>query len=471
MKNNQTEELGTLSVGKLILKLSLPAIIAQFVNLLYSIVDRMFIGHIPDIGDLALTGVGVSFPLILLISAFANLVSMGGAPRASMYLGRGDKDSAEKILGNSFSLLIIISIVLTILFRVFGDQLLLAFGASSNTIVYASEYLNIYALGTLFVQLTLGLNAFISAQGFAFISMCTILIGAIINIILDPIFIFYLDMGVKGAALATVISQFVSMLWNLNFLFGKKTSLKLKLKNMKLSKQVIIPIISLGLSPFIMQSTESLVTIAFNSSLYKYGGDLAVGSMTILASIQQMTMVPIRGWMQGAQPIISFNYGAKNADRVKTAYSYSIRFCLGFSILVWAIILLFPKMFITIFNDNPQLIDFTVTSIRILLFSSFIMGNQMVCQQTFIALGNAKTSIFIAVLRKIVLLIPLMYLLPMFVDDNLKVWAVFASQPIADFIIFVLTIILFSKYFKTALAEISDEKEKENMNLELDTQK
>ena len=383
MQQNQTEELGTCSVGKLLFKLAVPAIAAQIINLLYNLVDRMYIGHIAEVGKLALTGVGVCLPLIMLISAFAALVSMGAAPRASIFLGKGEKDNAEKTLGNSFSLLVIISIILTLIFFFFAEDLLLIFGASENTIEYATSYMKIYSIGTIFVQLTLGLNAFISAQGFAKVSMMTVLIGAIFNIVLDPILIFGFNMGVSGAALATIISQALSMLWILKFLTGKKTTL--------------------GLAPFIMQATESLIAVCFNSSLLKYGGDIAVGAMTILTSVMQFSMLPLNGLTQGGQPILSYNYGAKNPERVKKAFKILLISCVTYSMILWALAMITPKSFVLIFNNDPELLDFTSNALRIYMALSGIFGIQIACQQSFIALGNAKTSLFLALLRKIIL--------------------------------------------------------------------
>ncbi|MBM6837245.1 MATE family efflux transporter, partial [Clostridium saudiense] len=441
MQHNQTEELGTCSVGKLLFKLAIPAIAAQIINLLYNLVDRMYIGHIANVGKLALTGVGVCLPLIMIISAFAALVSMGGAPRASIFLGKGEKDNAEKTLGNSFTLLIIISIILTIIFLLFSKDLLLLFGASENTIEYATSYMKIYSLGTIFVQLTLGLNAFISAQGFAKTSMLTVLIGAITNIILDPILIFGLNMGVAGAALATIISQSLSMIWILFFLTGKKTTLKIRKKHLHLSKEIILPSIALGLSPFIMQATESLITVCFNSSLLKYGGDIAVGAMTILTSVMQFSMLPLTGLTQGGQPIISYNFGAKNAERVKKAFKLLLISCLTYSTILWAAAIIYPQLFVLIFNNDPELVDFASRALRIYMAVSCIFGIQIACQQTFIALGNAKTSLFLALLRKVILLIPLIYIMPMFMAD--KTTAVFMSEPVADILAVATTAILF----------------------------
>ena len=453
MQHNQTEELGTCSVGKLLFKLAVPAIAAQIINLLYNLVDRMYIGHIADVGKLALTGVGVCLPLIMIISAFAALVSMGGAPRASIFLGKGEKDNAEKTLGNSFTLLVMISITLTIIFLLFSKDLLLLFGASENTIEYATSYMKIYSLGTIFVQLTLGLNAFISAQGFAKTSMLTVLIGAITNIILDPILIFGLNMGVAGAALATIISQSLSMIWILFFLTGKKTTLKIRKKHLRLSTEIILPSIELGLSPFIMQSTESLIAVCFNSSLLKYGGDIAVGAMTILTSVMQFSMLPLTGLTQGGQPIISYNFGAKNADRVKKTFKLLLISCLTYSTILWAAAMISPQLFVLIFNNDPELVDFASHALRIYMAVSCIFGIQIACQQTFIALGNAKASLFLALLRKVILLIPLIYIIPIFMAD--KTTAVFMSEPVADILAVTTTSILFIVQFKKSMKEIS----------------
>ena len=454
MQQNQTEELGTCSVGKLLFKLAVPAIAAQIINLLYNLVDRMYIGHIAEVGKLAITGVGVCLPLIMLISAFAALVSMGAAPRASIFLGKGEKDNAEKTLGNSFSLLVIISIILTLIFFFFAEDLLLIFGASENTIEYATSYMKIYSIGTIFVQLTLGLNAFISAQGFAKVSMMTVLIGAIFNIVLDPILIFGFNMGVSGAALATIISQALSMLWILKFLTGKKTTLKIKRKNLSLSKNIVLPSIALGLAPFIMQATESLIAVCFNSSLLKYGGDIAVGAMTILTSVMQFSMLPLNGLTQGGQPILSYNYGAKNPERVKKAFKILLISCVTYSMILWALAMITPKSFVLIFNNDPELLDFTSNALRIYMALSGIFGIQIACQQSFIALGNAKTSLFLALLRKIILLIPLIYIMPIFISD--KTTAVFMAEPVADFIAVSTTAILFYIQFKKAMNEISN---------------
>ena len=446
MKTEAGNRLGTEKIGKLMLELALPSVLAQIVNVLYNVVDRIYIGHIPEVGKLALTGVGVCMPLIMLISAFAMLAGMGGAPRASIMLGRNDAEEAERILGNCAALLILVAVTLTVLFQLFAKPFLLTFGASRNTIGFAMDYIRIYACGTIFVQLTLGLNAFITAQGFAKISMKTTLIGAVTNIILDPIFIFVLGMGVKGAALATVLSQALSATWVLTFLLGKQTTLKLRLKNFRLQGRVILPCVLLGLSPFVMQSTESILNICFNSSLLKYGGDTAVGAMTILTSVMQFSMLPLQGLSQGAQPIISFNYGAKNIDRVKKAFHLLLRSAACYSTLLWLLCMLVPQIFISIFTSDADLASYTIWALRIYMAASLLFAVQLACQQTFIALGNAKTSVFLALLRKVLLLIPLIFILPHFVSN--PAFGVFVAEPVADTIAVATTAALFFREYK-----------------------
>ena len=444
--------LGTEPVGKLLLKLSVPTVIAQLINMLYNIVDRIYIGHIPGDGSLALTGVGVCMPIIMIVSAFAALVSSGGAPRASIHMGKQDNDSAENILSNCFSLQIIVSVILTVILLIWGKDLLLAFGASENTISYAVEYMNVYAFGTLFVQLTLGMNAFITAQGFTSISMVSVLIGAVCNITLDPIFIFVLHMGVKGAALATIISQAISTIWVVLFLCGKKTQLHLRKKYMRLVPKVILPCVALGLAAFIMQASESVVSVCFNSSLLRYGGDIAVGSMTILTSVMQFAMLPLQGIAQGAQPISSYNYGAKNADRVKKTFRLLLIVCLSYSAILWAAVQLVPRMFVSIFTADTSLIDFTAPMLKIYLGGLFLFGIQIACQMTFTSLGKAVNSIIVAVVRKFVLLIPLIYIMPHMVSNPTT--GVYMAEPIADIIAVLFTSVLFTIQFKKALAEI-----------------
>lgn len=449
--------LGTEPIGKLLFKLSIPTVIAQLINMLYNIVDRIYIGHISGNGSLALTGVGVCMPIIMIVSAFAALVSSGGAPRASIYMGKQDHTSAEKILGNCFILQVLISLVLTAILLFWSKDLLLAFGASENTITYATDYMHIYAFGTLFVQLTLGMNSFITAQGFTNISMVSVLIGAICNITLDPVFIFALHMGVKGAALATILSQAISTIWVVSFLSGKKTLLHLRKKYMHLESKVILPCIALGLAAFIMQSSESIVTVCFNSSLLRYGGDIAVGAMTILTSVMQFAMLPLQGIAQGAQPISSYNYGAKNADRVKKTFRLLLITCLTYSASLWTAVQLIPRIFINIFTADTSLVEFTAPMLKIYLGGLFLFGIQIACQMTFTSLGKAVNSIVVAVVRKFVLLLPLIYIMPHIVSNPTK--GVYMAEPIADIIAVIFTSILFSIQFKKALEEIRNKNE------------
>ena len=454
--NLKSNELGNKPVGKLLFQLALPAIAAQIINVLYNVVDRMYIGHIPDIGAKALTGVGVTMPVIMAVSAFAYLISMGGSPRASIMMGKQDYDKAEEIVGNCAMTLIIISVTLTIILLLFSKPLLMVFGASENTIIYALRYLRIYSIGTIFVQLALGLNAFITAQGKAKTSMFTVLIGAVTNIILDPIFIFVFNMDVRGAALATIISQAISCIWILSFMTSKRTVLKLKLKNLKISPNIILPCLALGFSPFIMQFTESILFVSFNTSLLKYGGDLAVGAMTILSSIMQFSFLPIMGLTQGAQPIISYNYGANNLNRVKSAFKILLISCLSFSFLMWFISEFFPYIFVRIFTSDEELINYAIWALKIYMAASLIFGAQTACQQTFVALGNAKISAFLAILRKVILLIPLIFILPIFMEN--KVMAVLLAEPIADFLAVCTTVTLFTISFKKLVGTTASDK-------------
>ncbi len=453
--NNDKEFLGTEPIGKLLVKLAVPTVIAQMVNMLYNIVDRIYIGHIPGEGSLALTGLGVCMPLILIISAFAAFVSSGGAPRASINMGKGDNAAAEKILGGCFTMQICISAVLTAVMYIWSKKLLLMFGASENTIGYACDYMKIYAAGTVFVQLTLGLNAFITAQGFAKIGMKTVLIGAVSNIILDPIFIFGFKMGVRGAALATVISQGISCAWVLSFLFGKKTFLRLKKENFFADIKIVLPCVALGAASFVMQGSESIISVCFNSSLLKYGGDIAVGAMTILSSVMQFAMLPLQGIAQGAQPVTSYNFGAKNSARVKQSFKLLVTVCAVYSCVLWGLIMIFPGMFAKMFSQNEELISFTVKALRIYCGAMFLFGIQIACQMTFISIGNAVCSIIVAVMRKFVLLIPLIYILPQLVSD--KTAAVYAAEPAADIFAVTFTIILFTVQFKKSLKKLETE--------------
>lgn len=458
MKAAKEVDLGKESIGKLFVMLAVPAIASQLVNALYNIVDRMYIGHIADVGANALTGVGVCFPIIMIISAFAALVSMGGAPRASILMGQKNKDGAEKILGNCFCALLITSVVLTVLVLCFQTPLLYMFGASENTIGFAQDYMTIYAVGTICVQVTLGMNAFISAQGFSRIAMMTVVIGAITNIVLDPILIFGLDMGVQGAALATVLSQAVSALWCVRFLRGKDTTIQIKASYMKIDPSVLLPAMALGIAPFIMQSTESVLVLCFNSSLLSYGGDMAVGAMTILSSVMQFAMLPLSGFTQGAQPIISYNYGAKNKERLTKAFKLSLASCLTYSSLLWLSVMLFPNIFTSMFTSDPALTELTLWALRVYMAGLLLFGAQIACQQAFIALGNAKTSAFLAMFRKIIVLIPLIYILPNFFEN--KVFAVFLAEPIADILAVFTTVTLFVTSFRKLLKEMDKKSEK-----------
>ena len=449
---NDKNFLGTAPIGKLLLKLSIPTVIAQLINMLYNVVDRIYIGHIPGEGSLALTGVGVCMPIIMIVTAFAALISSGGAPRASICMGKQDNKSAEQILGNCFSLQIVVSIVLTVVLLIWNKDLLMVFGASKNTLGYATDYMRIYALGTLFVQLTLGMNAFITAQGFTTTSMVSVLIGAICNITLDPVFIFVFNMGVKGAALATVLSQAISTIWVVVFLSGKKTQLHLRKKYMGLKPKVFLPCVALGLATFIMQASESVVTICFNSSLLHYGGDIAVGAMTILTSVMQFAMLPLQGIAQGSQPIASYNYGAKNADRVKKTFRMLVITCLTYSTLLWATVQIIPKVFVSIFTSDAKLVTFTAPMLKIYLGGLFLFGIQIACQITFTSLGKAVNSIIVAVVRKFVLLLPLIYIMPHVVSN--PTIGVYMAEPIADIIAVLFTSVLFTFQFKKALAQI-----------------
>lgn len=456
-KSDKEKALGSEKISSLLLRLAVPAIAAQIINVLYNIVDRMYIGHIPGEGANALTGIGVTLPAIVLISAFAALIGYGGSPRASICMGRKEHDKAEEILGNCVAAIAVLSVVLTAVFQIFGGRILLLFGASEQTLPYAAAYMRIYTWGTVFVQFTLGLNSFISAQGFTNISMKTTLIGAALNIILDPVFIFGFDMGVRGAAFATVFSQAVSCVWVLVFLSGKKTLLRIRRKNIGLKREVILPVLALGVSPFIMQSTESVLQICFNTSLLKYGGNLAVGAMTILTSVMQFSMMPLNGVTQGMQPIVSYNYGAGNVERVKQTFKLTLTSCLTYSMLMWAVSMLFPELLAGIFTGEEELISYTARALRVYMAAAGIFGAQIACQQTFLALGNAKVSVFLAILRKIILLIPLVYILPIFFAD--KAFAVFLAEPVADTIAVMTTVSMFYVTFKKTIRKMKEEKQ------------
>lgn len=437
----EQNKLAVMPVKKLLISLALPAIAAQMVNLLYNMVDRIYIGHIPGVGSLALTGLGVTLPVIMLVTAFAALVGSGGAPRASIAMGKGDNKTAEEILGNCVCALALVGLVLTAAFFAFAEPILYAFGASDDTIVYALPYMRIYVCGSICVLFTTGLNAFITSQGFASVGMKTVMIGAGMNIVLDPVFIFLFGMGVSGAALATVLSQAVSAVWVIRFLTGGKTILRIRRENLRISPRVMGPVVALGISPFIMTSTESLLSICFNTSLQKYGGDLAVGAMTILASVMQFAMMPLQGLSMGMQPIVSFNYGAKNMERVKKAFLMTLTCCLCYSFFIWSLAMLIPGGLAQIFSSDQATVEHTKWAMRIYMAMSCVFGAQIGCQQTFVALGKAVQSLFLAVLRKIILLIPMIYILPHFFEN--KEFAVFLAEPVSDFLAVSTTVTLF----------------------------
>ena len=446
----KTRDMGSGSVPKLLLQLALPAVVAQVVNLLYNIVDRIYIGHMAEVGAAALTGVGLFTPILMLLTAFAMLCGAGGAPRAAIAMGRGDDDAAEQIMANCFTLLLILAAALTAVFYFAAPSLLVMFGASANTLPFALDYARIYILGSVFVLVVLGMNPFVTTQGFAAFSMLTTVIGAVCNIILDPIFIFVLDMGVRGAATATVLSQAVGAVWVLKFLTGKRTKLKLRAQNMPLRSKVLLPCLALGVSTFVMISTESVLSISFNASLARYGGDLAVGAMTILTSVTQLLNMPLQGICQGGQPLMSFNFGAGKPDRVKKAFYLQFGCCVGLSAVFWAISMLAPQVFAGVFTTDAELVNYTAWAMRIYMAGIFSCGFQGCCQQSFVALGQAKISLFMACLRKLILLIPLIFILPIFIPN--KVFAVFLAEPISDILAALVTSIAFFTRFNKILA-------------------
>ena len=445
MAASANRDMGTGSVKKLMVQMAVPALVGQVVNLLYNVVDRIYIGHIPEIGGLALTGVGLFTPILMLITAFAMMAGAGGAPRAAIAMGQGDKEKAEKIMGNCFTVLMGFAVVLTVVFYITAPTLLRLFGASDATLPYAVTYGRIYILGSVTVLTVMGMNTFITTQGFAKISMLTTVIGAVINIVLDPILIFVFDMGVAGAAIATVLSQLVSALWILKFLTGKQTILKLKVPHMRLEGPIILPCLGLGVSTFVMLSTESILSISFTSSLAKFGGDVAVGAMTVLTSINQLITMPLSGVCQGGQPLISFNYGAKKYDRVKEAFFCQFGACVAYTTVFWLLLMLFPNFFAGIFTSDVALVDYTGWALKIFLACGFSVGFQISCQQAFMALGQAKISLVMALLRKVFLLIPLIFILPNFFEN--KSFAVFLAEPVSDFIAAAVTTFMFFRFF------------------------
>ena len=449
MAEQKRQDMGTGDVKKLQLQLMIPAVVAQVVNLLYNIVDRIYIGHIEGIGAAALTGVGLFAPILMLLNAFAMLIGAGGAPRTAIAMGQGDKEQAEKIVSNSFTMLLLFAVVLTAGFWLGAPALLRLFGASDATLPYALSYSRIYILGSIFVLIVLGMNPFITAQGFAKISMLTTVIGAVINIILDPILIFGFGMGVRGAAIATVLSQAVGAVWILRFLTGPKTSLRLSRSKMKLEKNIILPVLGLGISSFVMLSTESLLSISFSSSLARYGGDIAVGAMTVITSASQLGTMPLQGLCQGSQPVVSFNFGAGKKDRVKQAFRFLLTLCGGYITLFWLVMMLAPGAVAHLFTSDAELVSYTAWALRIYMSGIFAFGVQITCQQTFMALGQAKISLLLACLRKLILLIPLIFLLPHIIPD--PVLGVFLAEPISDILAAVITAIAFFTRFDKIL--------------------
>ena len=451
MAEARKTDMGTGSVKRLMVKMAVPALVGQIVNLLYNVVDRIYIGHIPGIGGTALTGVGLFTPILMLITAFAMLAGAGGAPRAAIAMGRGEKEKAEKIMANCFAVLMILAVVLTVVLFFAAPALLRVFGASDATLPYAVTYGRIYILGSVFVLIVMGMNTFITTQGFAQFSMLTTVIGAVTNIVLDPVLIFVFDMGVAGAAIATVVSQMVSALWILRFLTGKKTILKLRLSNMKLESSVILPCLGLGISSFVMISTESVLSVSFTSSLARFGGDVAVGAMTVLTSINQLITMPLMGICQGGQPLISYNYGAKKLGRVKEAFFCQFGVCVAYTTAFWLLMMLFPNGFAGVFTSDGALVEYTAWALRIFLACGFSTGFQIACQQAFMALGQAKISLFMACLRKLILLIPLIFILPNFFQE--KAFAVFLAEPVSDFIAAAATTTAFFIFFRKLMKE------------------
>lgn len=445
--DHQDNILDFMPVPKAFLKLAVPAVAAQLINILYNLVDKMFIGHIPEVGKQALAGVGVTTPVILAISAFAALVSMGGAPKASIFLGKGDTVQAEKVVGSCTWMLLLLSVLLTVLMLAFGRPVLLLFGASEDTISFAVSYMNIYCRGTVFTQLTLGLNAFITAQGKTLISMKNVAIGAVTNIILDAVFINGFQMGVRGAALATVISQGVSAAFVIRYLQSEKSTLKLERRQIRFDKEILLPCIFLGTSPALMQLTENLVAISFNTSLQKYGGDMAVASMSILNSVMQFVMLLLPGLVQGAQPLLSYNLGAGNIKRVKKTFRLLLVSCVTGSFMIWLLCMICPQIVAGIFTNDTELIQYTEWSMRIYLSVMLIYGIQVACQYSFVALDQARTAIFLTIWRKIILLIPLIFILPLVWSGS--VTGVFLAEPIADTLAVCTTAPMFYRYYRT----------------------
>ncbi|NLZ46333.1 MAG: MATE family efflux transporter [Clostridiales bacterium] len=452
---NDNEILGKEKILKLMFKMGIPTLVAQLINLLYNMVDRIYIGRIRGAGSMALTGAGLALPLILIISAFSAFAGAGGAPLAAIALGKGDKKQAEKILANGFLILMLFSVLLPIVFWFTKEPLLYLIGASEQTFPYANDYFSVYIFGTIFVQISIGLNTFITAQGKPKTAMMSVLIGAVLNIVLDPIFIFVFDMGIKGAAVATVISQAVSAIWVMWFLTNKNTYLRIKKEYLKPNLKIILSIAALGVSPFIMQATESLISIVMNSGLKKYGGDIYVGSLTILASIVQLISLPVSGFAQGVQPIISYNYGAGNPDRVKKTFKLLLAISLAYTALLSGAAMLFPRLFSSIFTNETELINLASKILPVFVCGMSIFGIQLACQSTFMALGETKSSLFMALLRKVILLIPLAIILPRITND---VMSIYYAEPISDITSVLVCVLVFTLTIKKVLRTIQRDK-------------
>lgn len=441
---SKEEKLGTAPLFKLMMSMGIPTLVAQIINLLYNIIDRIYIGHIPEVGAVALTGVGLALPMIVIISAFSAFVGAGGAPLSAIALGKGDKEEAERILGNGLSLLFIFSAILMIVFFIVKRPVLFLIGASEATFPYANQYMTIYIFGTLFVQISLGLNPYITAQGCSKTAMLSVLIGAVLNIALDPLFIFAFGMGIRGAALATVISQFVSAVWVLHFLIGKERAIGIRRKHLRIKGKIVGKIMSLGVAPFIMQATESFVSIVMNSGLQRYGGDMYVGTLTIMQSIMQFVSIPTNGFTQGVQPIISYNFGAGNKERVKKTFFAMLGIIMGYTVLLTGTIMIVPELFAKMFTDSTELISLVGRVMPVFMCGMLIFGVQMSCQTTFLALGQAKVSLFVALLRKVILLIPLAIILPRITGSAMSIYY---AEPISDVISAVTCGILFASLF------------------------
>ncbi|MBU9735468.1 MATE family efflux transporter [Diplocloster agilis] len=420
------------SVSGNILSLALPMTLAQLINVLYNVVDRIYIGHIPGESTVPLTGLGLALPIITIITAFANLFGMGGAPLCSIARGQRENKKAEQIMGNSFSMLLISGILLMILCLLFKKPLLYLFGASSATFPYADSYLTIYLLGTVFVMINLGMNSFINSQGFGKIGMMTVLLGAVANIILDPLFIFVFQMGVRGAAAATLISQMLSAVWVLKFLRGPKAILRLNREGMRLKAELLKNITGLGMSGFVMSVTNGSVQIICNATLQNFGGDLYVGVMTVINSVREIITMPVMGVTNGAQPVMGFNYGAEEYGRVRSAIKFTTAVCVIYTFAVWGLLLLAPRFFIHLFNSEPELLEAGVPAMKIYFFGIFMMSLQFAGQSVFVALGKSRQAVFFSLLRKAIIVIPLTLLLPMV--GGLGTNGVFLAEPVSNFI-------------------------------------